>query len=132
MTHLFPEPESLHLLVWVAEWGVAVGSPTQVQVTQLYQVSTNNLNQTKSNVILYNERNTFYYANRLCFELRGGEQEQPVFVENWTNYDHIRTLFVYGGGVMPGWRARSGVGMYKTGQQKVQLYYEDLPSVKYL
>ena len=33
-----------------------------------------------------------------------------VFVENWTNYDHLRTCFVYGGGVMPGRRTGSVVG----------------------
>ena len=42
-------------------------------------------------------------------------------------HDHRKTSFVYGGGVMPGRRAGSGVGKYnsdrepKTGQQKDQL-----------
>jgi hypothetical protein len=42
-TYLFPEPESLHLLVRVAEGCVAVGRSPQVQVTQLNQVSPYNL-----------------------------------------------------------------------------------------
>ncbi len=42
-TYLFPEPESLHLLVGVAEGCVAVGRSPQVQVTQLQQVSPHNL-----------------------------------------------------------------------------------------
>ena len=37
---------------------------------------------------------------------------QHVFVENWTNYDPIRTCFVYDGGVMTGRRAGSGVEKY--------------------
>ena len=39
-------------------------------------------------------------------------------VENWTNYDHIRTCFVYGGGVMPGRRAGSGVVKYNAESPK--------------
>jgi hypothetical protein len=42
-TYLFPESESLHLLVRVAEGCVAVGRSPQVQVTQLHQVSPHNL-----------------------------------------------------------------------------------------
>ena len=43
-------------------------------------------------------------------------------------YDHMRKCFVYGGGVMPGWRARLvHCREPKKGQQKVQLYYEDDP-----
>ena len=67
---------------------------------------------------------------------RKGGGRHHAFVENGTNsqppyrhHDHIRTCFVYGGGVMPGWRAGLGVGKYtvqcrepKTGHQKVQLY----------
>ena len=57
---------------------------------------------------------------------RGGGGQRG-FVENGTNYDHIRPCFVYGGGGMPGRRAGSGVGQVctvhcgepKTGQQKV-------------
>ena len=37
---------------------------------------------------------------------------QCVFVENLINYDHIRTWFGYGDGVMPGRRAGSVVSYY--------------------
>ena len=35
------------------------------------------------------------------------------FRRELTNYDHVRTCFEYGGGVIPGRRAESGVG-YRT------------------
>ena len=40
-------------------------------------------------------------------------------------HDHIRTCFVYGGGVMRGRQAQCREP--KTGQQKAQLYYEGNP-----
>ena len=43
-----------------------------------------------------------------CLDRKGGGLR--VFVENGTNNDHIRTCFVYGGGVLPGRRTGSGVG----------------------
>ena len=58
---------------------------------------------------------------------------QRVFIENRTNYDHIRTCFVYGGGVMPGRAGGQGqvlastMPRIQTGQQKVQQYCGDDP-----
>ena len=43
---------------------------------------------------------------------------QCVFIENWTNYDHKGTCFVYGGVVMPGRRAGSGVSKYNAESPK--------------
>ena len=51
---------------------------------------------------------------------KGGGGESPPL---YTQPDHIRTCFVYGGGVMPGRQAGGLVQCRepKTGQQKVQL-----------
>ena len=50
------------------------------------------------------------------------------FFENWPNFDHIKTCFVYGGGVMQGQRAGQVFWQVKcrepkTGRQKIQLHY---------
>ena len=53
---------------------------------------------------------------RRKLHLKGQNMYFTVFV--LTNYDQIRTCFVYGGGVMPGWRPGSGVGKYNAESPK--------------